>query len=149
MSWGSDGTCCRGALKLQSGGWDTQGPLVSATVMMATGPLLLGGYLFSMTWCLTAADAVKMQPAVGIPNRREPFSLWKTELRSFPILSWALSASKGSTVGFRPSESVRSGHSGVRGCVPLRGVGVDKAHDVPSAVCDPMVGCLPLTAQLM
>lgn len=26
MSWGSDGTCCRGALKLQPGGWDPQGP---------------------------------------------------------------------------------------------------------------------------
>ena len=50
MSWGSDGTCCRGALKLQPRGWDAHGPLDSATAMMATGPLLLGGYPFSLTW---------------------------------------------------------------------------------------------------
>lgn len=74
-----------------------------------------------------------MQAAVGIPDQ------W--EKGAFSIISWALSTSRGSTVGFRQLRVCAKCQSGACECVsvyvPVMGV-VDHANHMLSVVRDPM-----------
>ena len=65
----------------------------------------------------------------------------KAEIRSFPILFWALSTSRGSTVGFRLLKSLSEVVVVCVSRVCSSKLGRARQRSSHVKCCDPMVGC--------